>query len=807
MTEAAAVRELVARVIGRGGAPIDRWEAAVAIESGESMPAAAPGAPPSGASVFELADALYAECLERRAQRPEVTVAMPAHNRAALIGDAIRSVLAQDDIALELIVVDDGSDDDTAAVAASFADPRIVVLRNPVRRGVGYCHNQVVAQSRAPFIAHVDSDDLVVPGGLRKVVDRLAASTDFGQAHGQPARVGADGSVERDELRQRWRDDVDRRHGFDYREALLRRGSVMNPLRVYRREIFDIAGGFDETLRHGIDLEMALRILDTHEIVAVPDVVYCVRLHRGRLTSLRFPRQRFWVERVLMIVRLRRRGALSYTRTRRYRASRMLSGALAGALGLTAAAATVRGMVRWGKSRVTAAARRFLRAANRLAYRSVSRSLARWPAPRRRVAVTRGAAPPKVVYFLWRYPVASELFIRRELAALSRLGIAVAVVAEEPADQTIDLDGAPAALLLRELAPEPFEELLRGLLLRRPWRLLSLASWVLGLRHGANKSWSEDLALLEKAARLAVALERLGATRVHSPWADRSALIARLAAALQRMPYSAQARAHELHRERFRIGLGDRLSGAEFVVCGAEYVRDHRLSFLASSRVPIHLVREGLQPARFEPRPRRQRCPREPLRVLTVARLIEEKGIVHLLAAAAELRRRGVAVAWRVVGGPEEPASTNYLLEVRRLHRRLGLDGVVELAGSLAFERVTAEYDEADVFVLPCVEARNGGRDVTPNSVIEAMAMELPVVSSRQTAIPELAPDGECSILVEPGDVGALADAVARLGADEELRRALGARGRARVRRLFDVDRNAAELARLFSGQPAGDRG
>jgi glycosyltransferase involved in cell wall biosynthesis len=160
-----------------------------------------------------------------------------------------------------------------------------------------------------------------------------------------------------------------------------------------------------------------------------------------------------------------------------------------------------------------------------------------------------------------------------------------------------------------------------------------------------------------------------------------------------------------------------------------------------------------------------------------------------------------------VVGGPEEPASTNYLLEVRRLHRRLGLEGVVHFTGSLAFEKVVDEYRDADVFVLPCVEASNGGRDVTPNSIIEAMAMGLPVVSSRQTAIPELAPDGDCAILVEPGDVGALAGAVARLAADEGLRRALGARGPARSARLFDIDRNAAELARLFTGQPAVERG
>src|SRR5262245_10317185 len=182
MTDA-AVRELAARVIDRIGDPVDRWAVAVALESGDSTPADARAKPASASSVFALADVVFAECLARRRSRPEITVAMPAHDRAALIGAAIRSVLAQDDVELELIGVDGGSTDDTAAVVASFADPRIVVLRNQVRRGVAHCHNQVVAKSRAPFIAHVDSDDMVMPGALRKMVDRLSASTDHGQAH------------------------------------------------------------------------------------------------------------------------------------------------------------------------------------------------------------------------------------------------------------------------------------------------------------------------------------------------------------------------------------------------------------------------------------------------------------------------------------------------------------------------------------------------------------------------------------------------------------------------------------------------
>src|SRR5512147_63035 len=98
---------------------------------------------------------------------PEVTVAMPARNAARFVAAAIDSVLRQEGIELELIVVDDCSVDNTAEVVASIRDRRVRLLRNPQRRGIGACHNLVLRHSRAPYIAHVDADDLILPGALR----------------------------------------------------------------------------------------------------------------------------------------------------------------------------------------------------------------------------------------------------------------------------------------------------------------------------------------------------------------------------------------------------------------------------------------------------------------------------------------------------------------------------------------------------------------------------------------------------------------------------------------------------------------
>ena len=102
---------------------------------------------------------------------------MPAYNSASFIGAAIESVISQVDVDFELIVVDDGSEDDTIEIVKRFRDPRIRVLENHRNRGIGYCHNQVLEQSRAPFIAHVDSDDVVLrPDALKKLLEKLLNS-------------------------------------------------------------------------------------------------------------------------------------------------------------------------------------------------------------------------------------------------------------------------------------------------------------------------------------------------------------------------------------------------------------------------------------------------------------------------------------------------------------------------------------------------------------------------------------------------------------------------------------------------------
>ena len=241
---------------------------------------------------------------------PELTVAMPAYNTERYIGEAIESVLRQEGVDFELVVVDDGSADDTVRVVRGFPSPKIRLIENGARRGIAHCHNVVLERSTAPFLAHVDSDDLIVPGALRKLVAAVRSAPRVGQAYCHYCRVDQNGQVTDEALRRHRKFLLAQRGpGFDYRRGLLVHGMVVNHLRTYRREVFEVVGRFDEQLRYAVDYDMALRIAERYDLALVPEFLYCHRLHGTNTTEgLRLQALRFWWTRAAIMRRRLRPG-------------------------------------------------------------------------------------------------------------------------------------------------------------------------------------------------------------------------------------------------------------------------------------------------------------------------------------------------------------------------------------------------------------------------------------------------------------------------------------------------------------------
>jgi glycosyltransferase involved in cell wall biosynthesis len=105
---------------------------------------------------------------------PMVTILMPAYNAAVYIGEAINSVLEQSFTDFELLVIDDGSADDTAGIVRKFADQRIIYLQQ-THQGIAYALNRGLKEAKGKFIARFDADDVCMPNRLQKQVEFLTA--------------------------------------------------------------------------------------------------------------------------------------------------------------------------------------------------------------------------------------------------------------------------------------------------------------------------------------------------------------------------------------------------------------------------------------------------------------------------------------------------------------------------------------------------------------------------------------------------------------------------------------------------------
>ena len=97
---------------------------------------------------------------------PYFSLIVPTYNRARFVARTLNSCLQQSDGDFEVIVVDDGSSDDTARVLQELTDPRIIKLRHPINRGVGPARNTAMAAARGQWLACLDSDDELLPGAL-----------------------------------------------------------------------------------------------------------------------------------------------------------------------------------------------------------------------------------------------------------------------------------------------------------------------------------------------------------------------------------------------------------------------------------------------------------------------------------------------------------------------------------------------------------------------------------------------------------------------------------------------------------------
>lgn len=203
-----------------------------------------------------------------------------------------------------------------------------------------------------------------------------------------------------------------------------------------------------------------------------------------------------------------------------------------------------------------------------------------------------------------------------------------------------------------------------------------------------------------------------------------------------------------------------------------------RLIDLGAPEDRTHLLPVGVDLERFRPSMQRSRA--EP-QVLTVARLTEVKGVEYALRAVAQLHRDGFNFHYTVVGdGPLRAP-------LERLRDGLGLTNAVTFAGALPADRVAEYLGQSHVFLFTGVPASDGAVEAQGRVLLEAQAAGLPVIATRVGGVPEVLAEGG-GVLLPPGKVNNIADALADMLAKPGEWREMGKAGRSFVERRYDQD-------------------
>jgi glycosyltransferase involved in cell wall biosynthesis len=206
---------------------------------------------------------------------PAISVIIPAYNQAMYVSEAIRSVLGQTYPDFELIVVDDGSTDETSQILAGFQDPRIHVIRQS-NAGLSSARNTGLHESTAPLVTFLDADDYFLPNKLEVLSRYLENNLEIGLVAGRVIYIDHTG---------RTLVEAEKPSSLLELPGLLFENPICVSGILLRRNWLERVGVFDESLRACEDWDLWLRLLiEGCQMAWVENLVVAYRIHPGQMT-------------------------------------------------------------------------------------------------------------------------------------------------------------------------------------------------------------------------------------------------------------------------------------------------------------------------------------------------------------------------------------------------------------------------------------------------------------------------------------------------------------------------------------------
>ncbi|MFM9975853.1 MAG: glycosyltransferase family 4 protein [Beijerinckiaceae bacterium] len=394
------------------------------------------------------------------------------------------------------------------------------------------------------------------------------------------------------------------------------------------------------------------------------------------------------------------------------------------------------------------------------------------------------------------YPRLSETFIAQELLSLERAGFSLHIASlRHPTDKKSHPVHreivAPVTYLPEYLHDAP----------ARVAKAFFRALWMPGFAKAAGaflKDIRQDFTrnrvrrfgqAMVLAAEMPQDVGHLYAHFIHTP-----ASVTRYASLLTGLPWSCSAHAKDIWTTPDQE-LSDKLDSTLWTATCTEFGQT-RLNALSRRDNAVRLIYHGLDLKRFRPllAPASQRNgdnADKPVRLLTVARAVEKKGLDVLISALAKLPRE-LHWHWTHIGGGAQTEA------LKALAHKAGLDDRCLFRGACAQDEVLAAYGDADIFTLPCRIADDGDRDGLPNVLMEAASQGLAIVSTSVAGVGELIEHDRNGLLVAPDEPDRLSDALHTMIRNPALRFRLARAGVQTVQSRFDHARGIKALVALF---------
>ena len=395
-----------------------------------------------------------------------------------------------------------------------------------------------------------------------------------------------------------------------------------------------------------------------------------------------------------------------------------------------------------------------------------------------------------IAYLCSEYPAISHTFIYREIESLRNAGMTVhtASIRRSTNLQVMtspeQLEAENTLMVLDQPLPLIVSAHMHCLK-TNPKGYLRMARAALKLLIKGPKSTVKAFGYLAEAGILLQWMQRLDITHIHEHFANPTAIVAMLMKTYGGVSYSLSVHGPDIFYVVDSAMLSDKVREAAFVLCISHYCLSQimRISEPATWN-KLHIVRCGVNPDLYTVR----KDPRNAIpNILCVGRLVPAKGQHILLEACRLLKEEGLAFHVTIIG--EGPDSTS----LEEFTRRNELNDIVTFTGVLGQNTVRDYYDKADIFVLASFA------EGVPVVLMEAMAKEISVISTRITGIPELIDHEHDGLLATPGDTNDLAQQIKRLLVDSDLRRQYGKAGRNKVISLYNQHINNLEMVNLFN--------